>query len=88
VESDGEAVRYATVTLSGAGVSTSGMSNYNGIVTIPVNPTGAGTITATATKTGFNSATATVTVTAAKTPDPKGKRTDKKKEDKRQEAFD
>jgi hypothetical protein len=60
----------ATVALSGAGVSTSGTTNSVGIATIPVNPTGAGTITAAATKPGFNNGTTTVIASPAPTPTP------------------
>ena len=55
----------ASVTLSGAGVSTSGSTNSGGIATLPVNPTGAGTILATATKSGYTDGTTTVTANAA-----------------------
>ncbi|VVB87949.1 Bacterial Ig-like domain (group 2) [uncultured archaeon] len=57
----------AAVTLSGAGVSTSGTTNSAGIYATSVNPTSAGTINAVATLTGFNDGTAAITVT---TPAP------------------
>ena len=53
----------ASVSLSGAGVSTSGMTDAAGIVALPVNPANAGTINADATMTGFNSGTTTISVT-------------------------
>lgn len=55
----------AAVSLSGAGVSTSGTTDAAGIVTKSLNPTGAGTIGVTATLTDFNRGTATVTSNAA-----------------------
>ncbi|HEX7627963.1 MAG TPA: Ig-like domain-containing protein, partial [Candidatus Methanoperedens sp.] len=62
---DTPAASGAVVTLSGAGVSTSGTTSTSGIIAIPVTPTGAGTINAIAELTGFNEGTTSVTVTAA-----------------------
>jgi hypothetical protein len=58
----------ASVSLSGAGVSTSGTTDAAGIITNSVNPTGAGTIVVTATLPGFDSGTTSVTASQAATP--------------------
>jgi len=68
VTSSGSPVNGATITLSGAGVSSSLITNTNGQATISINPSSAGTIMATATKSGYNSGTATVAVVTNTTP--------------------
>ena len=55
----------ASVSLNGAGVVTSGMTDAAGIVTKTITPTGPGTIDVTATLTGFNDGATTVASNAA-----------------------